>query len=59
MSKDVSKIVTDFVSIPSYPFARPADAPTGDPGQPPSAAESLNVAMAAGVLISEIKRRYA
>ena len=59
LSEEVSKIVTDFVSIPSYPFARPPDAPAGDPGQPDSAAESLNVAMAAGVLISEIKRRYA
>jgi len=51
LSNEVESALHGLVSIPSYPFER-GDVLDGD-----NEAESLNVAMAAGILISEMKRR--
>ena len=56
LSPEVVSILDEVVSIPSYPFPdREVDA--SEERRIEEATESLNVAMAAGILISEIKRR--
>ena len=56
LSPEVVNILDEVVSIPSYPFPDSEDDTSGE-RRIEEATESLNVAMAAGILISEIKRR--